>query len=105
MDTTTTIILAVVGVYVGLSVLFFTNPEMLYGFQPNVLRKNVIASNHLNIVTLAHRLGCKEGYESTVQAAEAAIDNGAQVLDLDLVITKDGVPVMSHDLTLGRIAG
>ena len=78
---------------------------MLYGVHINELTRSVKTSNHLNIVTLAHRLGCKEGYESTVQAAEAAIDNGAQVLDLDLVITKDGVPVMSHDLTLGRIAG
>ena len=54
---------------------------------------------------LAHRCGSAEGFESSVNAALTAIDNGAHSVDIDLVLTKDGVPLVYHDLNLKRLNG
>ena len=105
MDTILIIVLAVAGTYVAISTYFFLHPEILYGFQPNVMLKDISPNNFLNKIIIAHRLGPIDGFEETTQAAEKAILNGAQVMDIDLVITKDQVPVLSHDLGLLRLCG
>ena len=45
----------------------------------------------------AHRGGRGENTEESAQAFRYAIETGLSTLELELVIAKDGIPVVSHD--------
>ena len=54
----------------------------------------------------AHRGFASEGVsENTIPAFEAALKLGATHLESDIQVTKDGVPVLFHDVDLLRVAG
>lgn len=55
------------------------------------------------VVWVAHRGGIVPGHpENTLKAFHHAIDAGAQVLEVDLRVSKDGHVVVIHDRTLER---
>lgn len=54
---------------------------------------------------IAHRGAAHDAPEHTVHAYAAAVEQGADGLELDLQLTADGVLVACHDDTLERIAG
>ena len=51
---------------------------------------------------IAHRGFSTVAPENTLAAFEAAIDAGAEILECDVQLTADGVPVIVHDPTLDR---
>lgn len=54
---------------------------------------------------IAHR-GYLERYpENTLPALQAAADAGADGIELDVQLCRDGVPVVLHDATLDRVSG
>lgn len=54
---------------------------------------------------IAHR-GYSQLYpENTLPALQAALDAGADAVELDVQMTSDGVPVVFHDATLDRTTG
>jgi glycerophosphoryl diester phosphodiesterase len=53
----------------------------------------------------AHRGYSSEAPENTIPAFEAAIDNMADYVELDVQETKDGTVVVLHDSNLKRVAG
>ena len=56
------------------------------------------------IATIAHRGTGQRGSlpENTLPAFERAIDEGADLIELDVRLTADGVPIVLHDQTLER---
>jgi len=56
-------------------------------------------------VLIAHRGGAGEGYENTLLTFRKAVDTGAQMLELDVHLCKDGQVVVAHDANLQRLAG
>jgi glycerophosphoryl diester phosphodiesterase len=54
---------------------------------------------------IAHRGASATAPENTLGAFRQAIEDGADGLEFDVRLTKDGVPVVFHDPTLKRIAG
>ena len=71
-------------------------------------RYNVISINadYINKVTItAHRGDSKSAPENTLAAFEKAIENGADVIELDVRQTKDGEIVVMHDENLRRTCG
>lgn len=56
-------------------------------------------------LVVAHRAGAALGPENTIQALEASIAAGADLVEVDVRLTRDGVPVLVHDSTLERTAG
>lgn len=55
-------------------------------------------------VSIGHR--CSDlGVENTLEALQGAIDSGADYAEIDIQLTKDGVPVIHHDNDLQRLAG
>ncbi len=52
-----------------------------------------------------HRGYCAVAPENTIPAFEAAINDGCDIIELDVQQTKDGVVVVAHDPTLKRTAG
>lgn len=54
---------------------------------------------------IAHRGASAIAPENTLAAFQRAIEDGADGLEFDVRLAKDGVPVVFHDATLRRIAG
>jgi glycerophosphoryl diester phosphodiesterase len=53
----------------------------------------------------AHRGFAAEYPENTIAALEAAIVAGARFVEIDVQLSRDGVPVLFHDRTLERMCG
>jgi len=54
------------------------------------------------ILTAAHRGQWRDAPENSLPAITAAFDDGAEVVELDVRLTSDGVPVLMHDETVDR---
>jgi glycerophosphoryl diester phosphodiesterase len=54
---------------------------------------------------IAHRGASAEHVENTLPAFEAALALGADVLESDVHVTRDGHPVLAHDVDGSRVAG
>lgn len=54
------------------------------------------------ILNVAHRGASARAPENTLAAIRTAIDLGADMVELDVQRSKDGVPVLMHDTTLAR---
>jgi len=54
---------------------------------------------------IAHRGASAYAPEHTPRAYDLALEQGADVLELDVRVTADGTPVVLHDPTLARTAG
>lgn len=53
-------------------------------------------------LTIAHRGGVLLWPENTLYAFQQALELGSDALEMDLYITKDGIPVVIHDDTVNR---
>lgn len=53
---------------------------------------------------VAHRGYSTRAPENTMQAYQLAVESGAEMIEADVNLTRDGVPVMVHDWFLGRTA-
>lgn len=56
-----------------------------------------------HVLHMAHQGGEREAPSNTFFAYERAVAIGADMLEMDVNITKDGVPVVMHDTHLGRM--
>ena len=54
---------------------------------------------------IAHRGASRQYPENTLAAFDAALDQGCDAIELDLQLSRDGVPVVYHDRTLSRAGG
>ncbi|MDP8962167.1 MAG: glycerophosphodiester phosphodiesterase, partial [Actinomycetota bacterium] len=57
------------------------------------------------VLVVAHRGASEDAPEHTTHAYDAALAQGADSIEVDLRLTRDGVLVCWHDETLERIAG
>ncbi len=65
-------------------------------------------TNVIHPLIIAHRGASALAPENTLAAFQKAIDDGAEGIELDVRLSKDGIPVVFHDSSLyrlGRIAG
>jgi glycerophosphoryl diester phosphodiesterase len=62
-------------------------------------------SNANKPLIIAHRGASALAPENTLAAFQKAIEDGADGIEFDVRISKDGVPVVFHDSTLKRIVG
>jgi glycerophosphoryl diester phosphodiesterase len=56
-------------------------------------------------LVIAHRGNAAHAPENTLEAFDQAIALGVDALELDVQVTRDGVPIVIHDPTLSRTAG
>ncbi len=56
----------------------------------------------MKTLVLGHRGACAYAPENTLASFKLALDMGADGIELDVTLTKDGVPVIIHDGTVDR---
>lgn len=54
------------------------------------------------ILTAAHRAQWRSAPENSAPAIVAAFEDGAEIVELDVQLTADGIPVLMHDTTVDR---
>lgn len=54
------------------------------------------------VMVAAHRGDWRNGTENSLQAIEMAIDMGVDIVEIDIAVTSDSIPVLMHDTTLDR---
>jgi glycerophosphoryl diester phosphodiesterase len=65
----------------------------------------VLATRSGKTLVIAHRGGAKESTENTVEAFQRAGRIGADGIETDIRLTRDGVVVIYHDDIFGRVEG
>lgn len=63
---------------------------------------SLYSDNGDNFVIIAHRGASAYHPENTMSAFRAAYEMGAEMIELDVTLSKDGVPVVIHDETIDR---
>ncbi|MGI5458373.1 glycerophosphodiester phosphodiesterase [Streptomyces sp. CA-249302] len=58
-----------------------------------------------NVTAVAHRGDPYRVRENTIDSLRSALDRGADAVEIDVRLTRDGVPVLLHDETLERLWG
>ena len=87
-----------------------TSPALAYGGKGHggrtdadrAYRDLLDHSDDAKILTAAHRGQWRDAPENSLPAIEAAFDDGAEIVELDVRLTSDGVPVLMHDETVDR---
>jgi len=67
-----------------------------------VLRPNYFLKHHTGFKNIAHRGGGELAPENTIEAYQNSLAVGADTLEADVHMTKDGFVVISHDETVDR---
>ncbi|WP_307124720.1 glycerophosphodiester phosphodiesterase [Streptomyces sp. B1I3] len=57
------------------------------------------------VTAVAHRGDPYRARENTLPSIRSAVDRGADAVEIDVRVTRDGVPVLLHDSTLERLWG
>ncbi len=66
------------------------------------IRAELLNSESEIVLVAAHRAAHLHHPENSIPAIKAAIAMGVDILELDVKVTKDGIPVLMHDGTIDR---
>lgn len=96
----------------ALSPLYFKSLVLLYSILLTVsvnaqvnempLPISLYSDNNDNFVVIGHRGASAYYPENTMSGFKAAYEMGAEMIELDILLSKDGIPVVIHDETLDR---
>jgi glycerophosphoryl diester phosphodiesterase len=71
--------------------------EMNHLCEPHfIIQQGGFALTHPFPLITAHT-GCMNTLDNTLLSVETALNHGADVIEEDIMVTKDGIPVLSHD--------
>jgi len=76
-----------------------------FSIYTTLTKQGIYVNSGRDVEIIAHRAGYKTAPENTLIAIEEAIEKGVMIIELDIQLTKDGVPVLHHDYALTRMVG
>jgi glycerophosphoryl diester phosphodiesterase len=87
-----------------LSILFFTGIAFIGFAQTPVeaIRDRFLDADSEIVMVAAHRAAHLEFPENSLPAIQEAIHIGVDIVELDVKVTKDGIPILMHDGTINR---
>ena len=63
---------------------------------------NLQDSNNNQVIVVSHRGDWRNAPENSLQAIQNCIDMGVDMVEIDVRLTKDSIPVLMHDKTIDR---
>src|SRR6188768_1761073 len=66
------------------------------------LRKTFLDASSSNVMVASHRATHHVFPENSLMAIEEAIKLGVDIIEIDVKVSKDGVPFLMHDRTMNR---
>ena len=88
---------------IGVSTLAVVIGYFIISIVPNMfVKKGVELEKVKNMKIIAHRGGAGVGLENTLSCIEKGIASGADMIEIDVHLTKDGHLVVCHDQTVDR---
>lgn len=63
---------------------------------------SVLTEDPHNILVIAHRGDWRNAPENSLQAIQNCIDMGVDMVEIDIRLTKDSIPILMHDKTINR---
>jgi glycerophosphoryl diester phosphodiesterase len=87
-----------------LSILFFTGLVFISQAQVPVdaIRERFLDADSKIVMVAAHRAAHLDFPENSLPAIQEAIRIGVDIVELDVKVTKDGIPILMHDGTINR---
>jgi glycerophosphoryl diester phosphodiesterase len=87
-----------------LSILFFTGLVFFSQAQVPVdaIRERFLDADSKIVMVAAHRAAHLDFPENSLPAIQEAIRIGVDIVELDVKVTKDGIPILMHDGTINR---
>ena len=87
-----------------LAAVFITGSVLQAATRVEDLRARFDSGDTNYVFVVLHRAAWREAPENSIPAIEAAIAMGADMVEIDVAKTKDGVHVLSHDGKLNRVS-
>jgi len=88
---------------ISITCLFFPNIISQKASKKKTFDKHI---KNGKVINISHRGGSRENFENTFKAFEHSVKNcNAEILELDIQITKDKILVLNHDDNLKRTHG
>lgn len=85
-----------------LLILFVANAPILFAQQPATKLTDVFTGKSKSILVAAHRGDWRIAPENSLKALQSCIEQGFDMMELDVKMTKDGILVVMHDQTIDR---
>lgn len=85
--------------FVVLAILF--QAQFIFGQVDNI-RKALIDRNEDHVFVVSHRGEWRQAPENSLKAIELAIEEGVDIVEIDVAKTKDGHLILMHDETINR---
>lgn len=70
--------------------------------QVKKIRKEFLNANSKNVLVAAHRAVHHEFPENSIPAVKEGIRLGIDIVEIDVKVSKDGIPMLMHDGTINR---
>jgi glycerophosphoryl diester phosphodiesterase len=68
----------------------------------NAIRRTLLDANSHEVLVASHRATHHVYPENSLKAIQAAIDLGVDIIEIDVKVSKDGIPFLMHDRTMDR---
>jgi glycerophosphoryl diester phosphodiesterase len=76
--------------------------SVAWGQQSETIRRNLLDATSSTVLVAAHRGAHKVYPENSIKAIQEAIRLGVDIAEIDVKVSKDGIPFLMHDCTLDR---
>lgn len=88
--------------YLYTLLLVFTGFVVAAQNRADAVRRTFLDASSREVLVASHRATHHIHPENSLKAIQAAIDLGVDIIEIDVKVSKDGVPFLMHDRTLDR---
>jgi glycerophosphoryl diester phosphodiesterase len=88
--------------FLTLLILFVAGASIAFAQQPATKLNDVFSGKSKSILVAAHRGDWRKAPENSLKALQSCIEQGFDMMELDVKMTKDSVLVVMHDQTIDR---
>lgn len=78
------------------------NPQISETTKTNLTVRSSLLNSADKVIVIAHRGDWRNAPENSLQAIQNCIEMGVDMVEIDVRLTKDSIPVLMHDKTIDR---